>query len=210
MKSLFIAIALILAVILAMGGLSSLSGNLSDVVSTTAAGTTAKGEVNPSDNPSDLNVTIYPYGVTDIPFIDTTSVSSYLPGTGYSSDQDGVSLVWGLTKNESADDAILAIQLSGLTVGNEYLLEFNSWDNTLDHYLCYRFTSSGKFVPFDLDSFVETFTIRFKASTSIITIGLVKFSNISELSEESYSSLVQANLSLLKDTISFKFYEVIS
>ena len=210
MKFLFIAIAVILALILAMGGLSSLSGSLSDVIAmTSTAAVTTEGMID-SPDASASDVIFYPYQAGRIPNLSTYSVCYYMPGAGYYSDHEGVSFIWGVTQNSSTDEAMLAFQISGLTIGNEYLLQFSSWDNSLAYYLCYRFASEGWFTPIDMDSYVEYFTLRFEATTPSITLGLVKLSNISDLSEEDYASLLQSKLSVLKETLFFELLEVTS
>ena len=209
MKSLVIVIAVILAVILAMGGLSSLSGSLSDVIATTTAAVTTEGMID-SPEASGSDVIFYPYSAGRIPNLVFHSVCYYVPGAGYYSYDENVSLIWGFDTNTATDEAMLAFKISGLTVGNEYLLTFDSCDNTLQYFLCYRFATKGSYFAIDMDSFAETFTIRFKATTSTFTMGLVKFSNVSDIPEENFTALLKSKLAVLKDTLSFELCEVIS
>lgn len=206
MKSLIIVIAVILAVILAMGGLSSLSGSLSDIVSTTGVtDTTSISSGSSSDDSGktevDTYMTVYSYDNSSV-YSGASLLGSYDGGLYSPSDfsGDGDKTVYlGYAYNDSTSEAVIAYSISGLTVGRFYVLRFYVSDLPYALDLRYRFFSGG-FTAISSVSVDGYYTISFFAASSEIQISLISYSEIPE-----YSKL-KADAAILEQYFSFKFY----
>ena len=182
MKSLIIAIAVILALILAMGGLSSLSGSLSDVViSTTTATTTAalKESISPDGSiVVDENLTFF----TDVDGIitgDKSDVADYVCGVCYDyiAEEENTRISIGKIINSITNEALICFAFSGLEVGKTYLLNCTFYDLPFDitdfHY---RF-NSGPFNDFFISELnqLNECSFLFTAQGTEFQLGVIHF-----------------------------------
>ena len=189
MKSLIYITALILAVILAIGGLSSLSGSLSDVVGTTAAaqGTTAAvtmGGTSGSSDPYggikvDDCLTVYEdardFSQTSIP-VDARGLALFRSGICKSYDTGEVThQIYTGTASKSNGSVMLCVAFSGLQVGKTYFIQFDN-DGILFSFntFYYRF-NSGEFTEFSLTPDEIGSVLCFEAKGTEFQLGVVLF-----------------------------------
>jgi len=207
MKSLIIVIALILAVILAMGGLSSLSGSLSDVVSTTTvAGTTETIITSISGDSYKPNsfITVYPYLKDDVSI--GAKIASYDNGEAVLTSDPFVPtrLGFGYAINQSSGATMLCFQVSGLSLNSTYYLRVSLGDipSTFDSYnlSCRLVTDDRVDIPFDTISnsaSVSDYTFSVYTTGSDFHIGLLSFPDLmDEQALQNYASLLKKYISV--------------
>ena len=208
MKSLFIAIAVILALILAMGGLSSLSGSLSQVVSATTTAittTSSSGEVNSDggilvDDNFIIYNSFYSAGDSSVmnPVADYTNGECYDYFTGEESNR-----IFMGTSKQGDSAALIGFCFDQLEVGKKYLIHFYHTTDVIDSVFRYRYGNSSNLNMIEIQSSRDGYhTLVFEATGTSFQLFVVHFPEMPS------SSTLQIYGDELVNDVMFTLYEV--